>query len=412
VSAIIARLRHTLDSRPHFTDVLLAVGATVLQLLGTAPHNGNFGQPTDAAAYGLAILGAAPLLLRRRFPLSTLTLITLSMGAFYALGYRGILGQPAALIALYTVCVRHPLPTALSAAGASLVTFDISVLIGRSESPIGDMVIALVQTTAAVVIGRSAGSRSQRLAEAAEKADRIEREVQLEAEKAVAEERLRIARELHDVVSHHLSVISVQANLARYVLDSTPETTRSALDTIAGTTTEALDELRRLLRVLRPPRYEPDEETEPGVYRPQPGLSDLSALASTIRDAGVPVELLVSGTVRQLPPGQQLCAYRVAQEALTNVLKHAGTTTAELCLTYHKENLTLRVTDFGERVTAPNPAGHGLIGMRERAEMYGGVIEIGRRPGVGFEIILTLPYPHAGRLVSANEPDEVGERTE
>jgi signal transduction histidine kinase len=412
VSAIIARLRHTLDSRPHFTDVLLTVGATALQLLGTAPHNGNFGQPADTAAYGLAILSSVPLLLRRRLPLGTLALITLSVGAFYALGYRGILGQPAALIALYTVCARCALPTALAAAGASLMAFDVSVLIGRSETPTGDMVIALVQTTAAFAIGRSAGSRSQRLAEAAEKAERIEREVQLEAEHAVAEERLRIARELHDVVSHHLSVISVQANLARYVLDSTPETTRGALDTIAGTTTEALDELRRLLRVLRPPRYEPDEETESGDYRPQPGLSDLSSLVSRVQEAGIPVRLLVSGMARQLPPGQQLCAYRVAQEALTNVLKHAGATTAELCLTYHKENLTLRVTDFGERISVPNPAGHGLVGMRERAEMYGGVIEIGRRPGVGFEIILTLPYPHAGRPVSANEPEEIGERTE
>ena len=222
------------------------------------------------------------------------------------------------------------------------------------------------------------------------------------------------------MVSHHLSVISVQASLARYVFYSDPDTARQALHTIGGTTTESLDELRRLLRVLRPPHVDPDLASEPttgepglGAFHPQPGLADLPALVSRVRAAGVRAELTITGQVRPLPSGQELCAYRIAQEALTNVIKHAGPVSATLELDYRQWELTLRVTDIGRNVAgAPNPSGHGLVGMRERANMYGGMIEVGPRPEGGFGIELRLPYPPAGDPAAGAEAVGPGERTE
>lgn len=390
MSAFLAWLRHLPRSRPFLIDILLAAGSTVFLFLGVTPTG-------DALAYLLAALSGLPVVLRRKFPLTVMIVVGLAMGLYYALGYRAMLGQPGGLIALYTVVLSYPLGQALGIATASLTIYEIGVFLGKSPTILGDTLLGLLQTLATIVVARSAKLRSRRISEIAEHAQQLEHHAQLEAERAVVEERIRIARELHDVVSHHLSVIAVQANLASYVFDSAPETTRDALATITSTSTEALDELRRLLLVLRPPRKEPGD----GVLRPQPGLADLPSLAARVREAGVPVRLRISGTPRTLPSGQQLCAYRVAQEALTNVIKHAGSAEAELTLAYQEDNLILRVTDTGAiTVPARNPAGHGLIGMRERAGMYGGVLEIGTGSGRGFEIALTLPYPNTGRRPS------------
>jgi signal transduction histidine kinase len=375
-----------LRARPQLADAVLAVVVAAYQLAGATDLGGHFGDHARPLGLVLAIVSALPLALRRRFPVPALVACVVLMGLFYGLGFRSQLGQLSVIVAAYTVWAHCRFRNALVVTLLGLAAYETSMLSGSPVSPVGDSLLALLLTTGIAAIGRAAYVRSHRL-----------RDAEHEAEQAVAEERIRIAHELHDVVSHHLSVISVQANLARYVFESAPDTARTALDTITGTTTEALDELRRLLSVLRPPQHAPEE------YRPQPGLGDLDALAARVREAGIPVDLRVTGAPRTLPPGQQLCAFRVAQEALTNVLKHGGAT-AELTLDYRAEHLVLGVTDPGGAPAGPpNPGGHGLIGMRERARMYGGAIEIGPRDPAGFAVELTLPYPRP--LPQPQEPE-------
>jgi signal transduction histidine kinase len=356
-------------------DAVLAVLVAAYQLAGATELGDPFGAHARPLGLVLAAVSALPLAARRRFPITTLVACVALMGLFYALGFRSQLGQLAVIVAAYTVWAHCRFRDALAVTVFGLLAYETSMLFGSPVSPVGDTLLSLLLAVGVAAIGRTAYVRSHRL-----------RDAEHDTELAVAEERVRIAHELHDVVSHHLSVISVQANLARYVFESAPDTARTALDTITGTTTEALDELRRLLSVLRPPQH-PLEE-----YRPQPGLADLETLAARIREAGIAVDVHITGEARTLPPGQQLCAFRVAQEALTNVLKHGGAP-AELVLDYRVDDLVLRVTDSGGAPAPPNPGGHGLIGMRERARMYGGVIEIGPRDPAGFAVVLTLPYP-------------------
>jgi len=282
------------------------------------------------------------------------------------------------------VWARYPPAKAAAPTIAWVVLFELGLVLGHVPSFVVDTTRLLAQCAGTIIVGRLGYLRADKMVE---RAVRAEREIRLEAEQAVVEERIRIAHELHDVVSHHISVISVQANLARYVFESSPDTARAALDTITGTTTEALDELRRLLGVLRPPQRETYE------YRPQPGLADLPALVARVREAGLSVETRTIGEPRRLPPGQQLCTYRIAQEALTNVLKHASEAKVELTLEYGEEALVLGVRNSApERTPPPDPAGQGLIGMRERARMYGGHIEMGPAGSGGYSIELTLPY--------------------
>ena len=198
---------------------------------------------------------------------------------------------------------------------------------------------------------------------------------------------MRIARELHDIVAHHMSVISLQAGLAEFVLDADPPTARNAIATVSDASREAMLEMRRLLDVLRVGR---DEEVD---LQPQPGLAQVEELVARTRAAGLPVDLEITGNVRELPVGPDLCAYRAVQEALTNVLKHAGPARARVSVDYGERTLTVRISDDGAKTlvgTVPSAA-HGIRGMRERAELYGGVLTAGSADGGGFAVLLRLP---------------------
>ena len=221
--------------------------------------------------------------------------------------------------------------------------------------------------------------RRRRLSE-----QRLEREMRA-AEHTIADERARIARELHDVVAHAISVIVLQARGGRRLLDTDPEDTRAALDTIERSAEQALVEMRRLVGLLR----ESDEQL---ALAPQPRLSHLDALLEEVRAAGLPVELVVEGESVELPPGIDLSAYRIVQEALTNALKHAGPARARVRLRYEPDGLEMEVTDDG--VASPNGdgEGHGLAGIRERVAVYGGELEAGRRPQGGYALRARLPY--------------------
>jgi signal transduction histidine kinase len=212
-----------------------------------------------------------------------------------------------------------------------------------------------------------------------------EREREQRARAAVAEERVRIARELHDIVAHAISVIVVQARGGRRALASEPEEAREAFDSIEATGREALAEMRRLLGLLR----EGDEEL---ALAPQPSLRHLDTLLTQIREAGLPVDLSVAGAPASLPPGIDLSAYRIVQEALTNALKHAAPATARVVLRYERDALEVQVIDTGgNRPPGGNGVGHGLLGMRERAELFGGQLDASRRSDGGFAVRARLP---------------------
>ncbi|WP_059010778.1 sensor histidine kinase [Streptomyces specialis] len=268
----------------------------------------------------------------------------------------------------------------------------------EGETPVETVVSVLFLTIAfclAWVLGDSLRTRRAYYAELEERAARLEQERETQARMAVAAERARIARELHDVVAHNVSVMVVQADGAAYVLDTAPEQTRNALHTISGTGRQALTEMRRLLGVLR------GEDPAAGSldYVPQPGVEQLADLVDQVRDTGLPVDFRIDGTPRPLPSGVELTAYRIVQEALTNTRKHGGPDVgATVRLEYGSDALTVLAEDdgrgaqhelYGER--GADGLGQGLIGMRERVGMVGGVLKAGPRPGGGFRISATLP---------------------
>ena len=218
----------------------------------------------------------------------------------------------------------------------------------------------------------------ERVAEMAEKQARL-------AEEAVQEERARIARELHDVVAHHVSVMTVQAGAVRRLLTPEQAREREALVSVEETGRKALTEMRRLLGVLK------SEETV-APLAPQPGMATLDTLLGQVREAGLPVELETEGQPVELPPGVDLSAYRIVQEALTNALKHAGPARAWVHVRYREDSLELEVENDGRDGAAQGDgAGHGLVGMRERVAVYGGELESGPRPGGGFAVRARLP---------------------
>jgi signal transduction histidine kinase len=233
------------------------------------------------------------------------------------------------------------------------------------------------------VVGIMFGARTRSLREAEERARLLE----LERREAIAEERTRIARELHDVIAHSVSVMTVQAGAAEEMLKVDPSRAVEPVRAVQETGRQALVEMKRLVGMLR----EDDEEIG---LSPQPGVSDIDRLAAQMREAGLPVELRVEGTARPVPIGVDLSAYRVVQEALTNALKHAGAASAVVTLRYGERDLTVEVTDEGAG-HGVKPGGHGLIGMRERVGIFGGTFEAGPRESGGFEVRALLPFEGA-----------------
>ncbi|MGW5734907.1 MULTISPECIES: sensor histidine kinase [Streptomyces] len=259
-------------------------------------------------------------------------------------------------------------------------------------------VFQMVPFALAWVLGDSIRTRRAYFAQLEERADRLEKERAAQSKVAVAAERARIARELHDVVAHNVSVMVVQADGAAYVLDTAPDQAKQALETISGTGRQALAEMRRLLGVLRT-----GEHQESGEYVPQPDVEQLDELIEQVRTAGLPVDFKVEGTPRPLPSGVELTAYRIVQEALTNTRKHGGENTgASVRLVYFDDGLGLLVEDDGKGAPhelyedgGADGSGHGLIGMRERVGMVGGTLDAGPRPGGGFRISALLPLKPA-----------------
>ncbi|GAA2863490.1 sensor histidine kinase [Streptosporangium fragile] len=389
-AAALARRMSEID--PRAVDTVFALVITGLMLTWAATdHSGPWRRP-DTVAVTLTCLANLPIALRTRAPFTVLGVCSVATICHHALGYQADLNNTSTLLALYTVAARRPPRVALAGTVITMATWGWASFLAAS----GLEVLNGAQSVLIVTAAWAFGTRTRRLAERngqlAELTARLRLEQEERARRAVSEERVRIARELHDVVAHHMSVISVQAGLARYVFGSDPGTARAALSTVADTSHEALEEMRRLLALLRVDPGTDGNGGDNGVYDPTPGLAQLGQLVERVRVAGVPVDVEVTGSVRRLNPGIELCAYRVVQESLTNVIKHAFPARAKVRLNYGGDELVVTVTDDGSpSPTAAGGGGHGLLGMRERVRLYRGTVLAGPLPGGGFEVTATLP---------------------
>ncbi|WP_055477741.1 DUF7134 domain-containing protein [Sphaerimonospora mesophila] len=350
--------------------------------------------PTDVTHIGvpgLLLLTLAlliPLIWRRSRPREVFAVVALVCFGQWLANVDITPANLSVLVAMYGVAARCT--TAWGIAAGVVTEFGLLLAMIRWG---GGHVIQPFLTTSVFVVtiwitGIYTNMRRRYIDSLLERAERAERERDQQARIAAAAERARIARELHDVVAHNVSVMVVQADGAAYALDSDPEQTRHALRTISGTGRQALAEMRRLVGVLRQNAGSPAEE-----YAPQPGVAQIEELVRHVRDSGLPVELAVSGTPRDLPEGEQLAIYRIVQEALTNTLKHGGPAVrARVEIAYGPGDAVLRIVDDGRGAAAVHAeGGHGLIGMRERASMYGGSVEAGPHAGGGFQVVARIP---------------------
>jgi signal transduction histidine kinase len=263
------------------------------------------------------------------------------------------------------------------------------VVVGATDLPdasFANVFFSGVFYMAAYFFGTTLRNRRLYLEELEARAASLERERDEEAHRAVAEERLHIAQELHDVVAHSMGVIAVQAGVGAYIIDVDKTEAKKALENISQTSRTALTEIRRMLGVLRE-----DKDAE---YAPAPGLADLERLVHSVSDAGIDVHVSYEGARTELPPGIDYTAYRIVQESLTNVLKHGGPQVhADVTIAYEPQSLNIEVLDDGRGINGSGEGGgHGLMGMRERVGVYGGSFQAGPHPGGGFRVAVTLPY--------------------
>jgi signal transduction histidine kinase len=360
-------------------------------------------EPRTAAAV-IVLLLSLVVALRRRMPERMLVLAAVLGVAQLAVDVEVNPADFAMLVIIYTVAAhdgsrwasRLALVGGLSAAPLAQVRWPM-----EDTGAGGKIFFTIVMSATfalAWVLGDSIRTRRAYFAQLEERATRLEREREAQSKVAVAAERARIARELHDVVAHNVSVMVVQADGAAYVMDAAPDQAKQALETISTTGRQALAEMRRLLGVLRT-----GDAKESGEYVPQPDVQQIEDLVEQVRCAGLTVDFKIEGTPRPLPSGVELTAYRIVQEALTNSRKHGGPEVgASVRLVYFDDGLGLLVEDDGRGAAhemyedgGADGRGHGLIGMRERVGMVGGTLDAGPRPGGGFRISALLPLKAA-----------------
>lgn len=392
MSAIYAWLRQ----HPVLVDSALAALLGLFSI-GQLVH----GPLVDIPAMLLMII---PVAFRRRAPITAFGLAVVG-GAIQVTAMQPIPSDIALLILLYTVAAYRPRRASIVALLVCLGGSAVAVLTWR---PVGgvDLVWRLAFATFLFgglelmvwVLGDSMRYRRGYYAALEDRAARLEAERDAQAKVAAAAERARIARELHDVVAHHVSVMVVQADGAGYALRTDLDRAEAALQAIAGTGRQALAEMRRLLGVLR-------SADEQATLAPVPGLGELRELLEQARTAGLEVSYTLTGNPRELPEGAELAAYRVVQESLTNTRKHAGlAATAAVTLRYQPDGLIVEVTDDGLGASGADTGGLGLAGMRERIAMYGGTVTAGPLPGGGFGVTARLPCSKAA--VGAARPAE------
>jgi signal transduction histidine kinase len=372
---------------------LVAAGLALAQLQESSiPHDRG-----GALNVAFVLLQTLPLVVRRRLPFTVFAVGAGSMAVQGALGlYSPTFAFLAVNVALYSLAAygdrRRAILGVVVWTGLLSVHFIFFVVTTWPQVAIADLYDLFndwVLLAAAWILGQGVRQRRAHAAELEDRAARLEREREERARQAAIQERLRIARELHDVVAHSLSVIGVQAGAARLVLDAepTPTRARAAVASIEATANRAMAEMRRALGILR------DTEQAGAALAPLPGLGQLPSLLDQVRAAGLAVDLTVKGTPQPLATSIDLSLYRIAQEALTNALKHARATHAEVAVCYAAHDVTVEVTDDGR---GPPPSsgrsqGAGTIGMQERVALFGGQLRVGPRPQGGYAVQVCLP---------------------
>ncbi|MFE2045289.1 sensor histidine kinase [Streptomyces sp. NPDC059477] len=397
------RLYDFIRRHPTWVDGFWAIVLFGITVVSSVAGQVNEGTDAPWLIIPVALLLSLVVVLRRRLPEQMLILGAAIGVAQLTLNVSTSIADFALLVIVYTVAAngarwasRFALVGGLCAAPVAQVRWPMD-----ETSAAGNVAVAVLQTVPfalAWVLGDSLRTRRAYFAQLEERAARLEKEREAQAKVAVAAERARIARELHDVVAHNVSVMVVQADGAAYVLDAAPDQAKKALETISSTGRQALAEMRRLLGVLRT-----GEHQEGGEYVPQPDVQQIEDLVEQCRTAGLPIDFKIEGTPRPLPSGVELTAYRIVQEALTNTRKHGGPNTgASVRLVYFDDGLGLLVEDDGKGAPhelyeegGADGQGHGLIGMRERIGMVGGTLDAGPRPGGGFRISALLPLKPA-----------------
>jgi signal transduction histidine kinase len=380
---------------PIVADTVLAVAVTAFVVVTEVGERRNH-EHIPTAGVLLLLLLAPALAMRRRFPGTGLVLVLAMQIGLSATRTAPGANVPAELIAPYSVAAYASRRVRMA---VGVVAAAALVVVALPWLPIGDVrggiLGFIIGGAGAWLIGALVRARRDSADRLAERAARLERDRELLTRQAIAEERLRIARELHDVVAHNLSVVVVQAQALQPAVTRDPELARGLAVSIEDVGREALEEMRHLLGVLRGSGDGPESQVE--TLGPQPGLDRLAALAEQVRQAGLAVTVTVSGQPHPLPAAVALSAYRIVQEALTNVLKHAGPASTTVLVEYRDADLVLTISDDGrgaaaalDRSTLPS-FGHGLVGMRERVALFGGELSAGPRPGGGYQVRARIP---------------------
>jgi signal transduction histidine kinase len=369
-------------------DAALAAGLAAVVTVGTyfASQHQPTRRPFDAGTIALIVVAAGALARRRRHPVAVVAVVFAATLLYFVLGYANGPIWLTLIVAYFTAAVRGHRPAAVITAAAGFGLFpwlDYLLRNGPAPSPAG---MAAVAAWLLVLLGAAEAVRVRR-----ERAAETVRTREEEALRRASEERLRIARELHDALGHHLSLINVQSGVALHLHEELPAQARSSLAAIKQASKEALGELRSVLGILR-------QEGEPAPRSPTSTLARLDGLVAQAGAAGLQVRTQTDGEVRPLPFGVDVAAFRIVQEALTNVTRHAGPVTATVRVCYGARDLTVEVDDDGHGGTGHDGAGggKGIVGMRERAVALGGELQAGPRPGGGFRVRARLPLDGAG----------------
>ncbi len=403
-AALISAWRWLAALNPWLVDSVLASVMTAMGLRLAYGHRYPPPpvRPFDGFGLALSVGSLMVVAVRRRAPLAAVVASSGLVAVFEASGYWVALNQLGPQFAFATLATtRPPRQAAIGALCVAPVILDSNLRLWPDDhldtivSTLTWVVLLWVFCDGIRRLGEQARTLADRNARLAELTVRLDREQARNAECAVQEERIRIARELHDVAAHHMSVIAVQAELARFVFDADARAARAALGVIADTGREVLAEMRYLLSALR---IDGADDAGP---RPMPSLSRVAEVVERVRASGVGLDVVVTGVERPLSEGVDVCAYRIVQESLTNIVKHAPGATATLAIDYQPTHIGIAVVDdggnavpagcAGRGIATERDTGQGLIGMRERARIYGGTLTAGARPRGGFEVALMLP---------------------
>jgi signal transduction histidine kinase len=377
---------------PAVQDAILALFIGMMQVQGTlrvAADQGITLTTVDHAVMGPLLFGSGLILaVRRRWPVTVFCVVGAVSLVYYGAGYPDGPGWLALFVALYTVTAHGDGARSMRIAVAGLGVLAVGWLFTADLSQganLGWLLFRIGTAVMALTLGESVRARRVLAVQAQERAERAELTREQEARRRVDAERLRIAREVHDTVAHAIAIINVQAGVTAHVLDKRPEQARETLYTIEQTSARALRELRTTLAMLT------DAAEDEGTRSPAPGLDRLDELAEQARTAGLDVTVEITGAERELPSALDSASYRILQESITNVIRHAGPSRVRIGVHYGDAELVVSVADDGLGSVGGTAGGRGIAGMRERCELLGGSLTTGPGPGGGFKVLAALP---------------------